>query len=297
MLEIIPQLLINALISGSLYALMSSGLSLTYGLLGVLNFSHGQTMMLGAYLLLFFLETCKVSLISSGLLTLIGVIAIGAVVFNVFVRPFTRFDMVLTLVTTLALSNMLENGVSMLFGVNVKSYPSNFEIEVIEMGPIFITNVQIFIIASALVLLSALAFLIHSTSFGRAVRAVSENAYASQSLGISRKRLNYVVFIGGTVLASFAGVLLAYETNLSPTMGGSLTIKCFAAMILGGLGNIWGTVLGSYILGLIENLSVGVDIYGYSIPAGYKDAVAYMSILIVLLFFPQGLFNKKVREF
>ncbi len=297
MLELIPQLLVNALISGSLYALMSSGLSLTYGLLGVLNFSHGQTMMLGAYILLFFLETCKLSLLFSGVFTLVGMIAVGALVFNVFVRPFTRFDMVLTLVTTLALSNMLENLVAIFFGVNVKSYPSTFEISIVELGPVFITNVQIFIIASALLLLFALGLLIHHTSFGRAVRAVSENAYASQSLGISRQKLNYAVFIGGTVLASFAGILLAYETNLSPTMGGSLTIKCFAAMILGGLGSIWGTILGSFLLGLIENLSVGVEIYGYSIPAGYKDAVAYMSILLVLLFLPQGLFNKKAREF
>ncbi len=297
MLDLLPQLLVNALISGSLYALMSSGLSLSYGLLGVLNFSHGQTMMVGAYLLLYFLETCKLSLVSASVCTFFSVLALGAIVFNVFVRPFTRFDMVLTLVTTLALANMLENGVAMLFGVNVKSYPSTFDIDVFELGPIFVTNVQVFIIFSALILLTLLALLIHKTSFGRAVRAVSENAYASQSLGISRQKLNYVVFIGGTVFATLSGILLAYETNLSPTMGGTLTIKCFAAMILGGLGNIWGTVIGSYILGLIENLSVGVEIYGYSIPAGYKDAVAFMTILVVLLFFPNGIFNKKAREF
>jgi branched-subunit amino acid ABC-type transport system permease component len=104
------------------------------------------------------------------------------------------------------------------------------------------------------------------------------------------------MFVLSTILAGFAGVLVGYETNLQPTMGQTYTIKAFAAMILGGLGNIWGTVAGSYLLGLVENLAIGLDFGGYSLPAGYKDAFAFVIILLVLLFRPTGLFNTASRK-
>ena len=104
-----------------------------------------------------------------------------------------------------------------------------------------------------------------------------------------------MVYTTSALLAAYAGVLVGYETNMQPTMGSAYTIKAFAAMVLGGLGNLWGTVLGSYLLGLVENLSIGLDFGGYSIPAGYKDAFAFMIILCVLLFRPQGLFTRHKR--
>jgi len=98
------------------------------------------------------------------------------------------------------------------------------------------------------------------------------------------------------ILAGYAGVLVGYETNIQPTMGGTYSIKAFAAMILGGLGNMWGTVAAAFLLGLIENLSVGIDLGGYSLPAGYKDAFAFLIILVVLLCRPQGLFGTALRR-
>lgn len=296
MLDILPQLLVNALISGSLYALMSSGLALTYGLLKILNFAHGHMMMFGAYLLLYFLEAQEYSFLLAMSCVFICLIGFSMLVYNSFVRPFTKYELILTLVTTIALSNMLEAIIAMWFGVNVQSYPSIFGFDSYEYFGIFITKTQLIIIGSAFFGLIFLAILIHQTPFGRVVRALSEDSYAAQSLGISRQRNTYIVFVLGVLLAAYAGIMLGFETNLSPTMGGTFTIKCFAAMVLGGLGNLWGTVLGSYLLGLLENLVVGVDINGLSIPAGYKDAVSFLVILLVLLFFPQGLFNRKRRQ-
>ncbi len=296
MLDILPQLLVNALISGSLYALMSSGLSLAYGLLRVLNFAHGHLMMLGAYILLYMLSTLEYPLWLAGCFTFILMMGISMLVYNLFVRPFTRFDMILTLVTTLALSNMLESIVSIIFGVNVQSYPMYFGFDGYEFWGIFLSKIQLIIILSALALLFLLALIIHKTPFGRTVRALSEDPYASQGIGISRQLITYIIFTVGILMAAFSGIMLGYETNLSPTMGGIFTIKCFAAMILGGLGNLWGTVLGSYILGFLENFAVGVEIGGYSIPAGYKDAVAFVLILIILLIKPYGLFGKAERS-
>ena len=296
MLEILPQLLVNALIAGSIYALASAGLSLTYGLLKILNFAHGHLMMVGVYFYFFASVQLGWGLPASALFTVFASVLIAISTLQIFVLPFTKYSFMLTLVTTLALSNILEAAISMLFGVNVKSLSPGDAAQSIEYMGVYITPIQIIIIVSALVILSALAFVIHSTSIGRRIRAFSEDPYAAQSLGISKRAVSYTVYITGTLLAAYAGILVGYETNMQPTMGGAYTIKAFAAMILGGLGNVWGTVVGSYILGLIENLSIGLDFGGYSIPAGYKDAFAFMIILFVLLLKPEGLFTRRKRR-
>ncbi|MCI5066544.1 branched-chain amino acid ABC transporter permease, partial [bacterium] len=178
----------------------------------------------------------------------------------------------------------------------VKALGGSMAIESIEIGGVFITPIQILIVTSSVILLGILGFCVHCTAFGRKIRAFSQHSPAAQSLGISRRRITNLVFVTGTLLAAFAGVMVGFENNIQPTMGNTYTIKAFAAMILGGLGNIWGAVAGSYLLGLIENLSIGLSFGSYSLPAGYKDAFAFSIILLVLLFRPQGLFQKKSRS-
>jgi branched-chain amino acid transport system permease protein len=295
-MEILPQLLINSLIAGSIYALASSGLSISYGLLRILNFAHGHLMMVGVYFFYFASAQMGWSLPVSALATVLFSIILAILTLRVFILPFHKYSFILALVTTLALSTMLESVISMIFGVNVKSLSTGSSISSIEIGSIYITPIQILIIASALVLLSGIAFVIHSTPIGRKIRALSQDSHAAESLGISKKTVSTCVFIVAVFLASYAGILVGYETNMQPTMGTAYTIKAFAAMILGGLGNLWGTIVGSYILGLVENLSIGLDFGGYSIPAGYKDAFAFMIILLVLLIKPEGIFSKKRRR-
>lgn len=301
-MEILPQLLVNALISGSIYALASAGLSLTYGLLRILNFAHGHLMMTGAYFYYLFSVELGYGIAASALFTAVCALLLAAFSLSCFITPFLRYSLLLPLVTTLALSTILESVVSMVFGVNVKSLSSGADISSIELSStlgipfqIFVTPIQLIIIASALLLLIILAFIVHNTSFGRQLRAMSESSIYAQGLAINSSRVTYVVFSTGALLAVYAGVMVGYETNLQPTMGNSYTIKAFAAMVLGGLGNIWGTIAGCYILGLIENLSIGLDFGAYSIPAGYKDAFAFVIILGVLLFRPDGLFRRAAR--
>lgn len=299
-MEILPQLIVNSMIAGSIFALASCGLSLIYGLLRVLNFAHGHMLMVGAYLFYYTAVELGLALPWAGLLTLVFSIVFAALVLRIFVLPFFRHSFLLTLVSSIALSTILESVVSMVFGVNVKSLTTGNIIHSIEIAGVFITPIQILIISSAVILLSLVAFLIHSTSVGRKIRALSANAHSAQAIGVSQTAISYGVFILGTVLTCYAGVLIGYETNLQPTMGTTYTIKSFATMILGGLGNIWGTVAGSYILGLVENLSIGLDFYiwgigEFSIPAGYKDAFAFSIILVVLLFKPEGLFSRRRR--
>jgi len=295
-MDILPQLLINALISGSIYAIASAGLSLSYGLQRILNFAQGHFMMVGAYAFYAARILHQGSLPESGVVALLVMLLLGLASLYIFVLPFSSFSPLLPFVTTLALGAMLEASVSMLFGVNVQSISRGLEFESIEFGGVFITPIQIVIIVSALSLLSLLGLLVHCTSFGRRIRALSEHRYAAASLGTSYTGTTIIVFCLGTVLSGYAGILVGLETNIQPTMGASYTIKAFAAMTLGGLGNLWGTVLGSYLLGLIENLSIGLDFGGYSLPAGYKDAFAFVIILGVLLIKPEGLFRRVGRR-
>jgi branched-chain amino acid transport system permease protein len=296
MLEILPQLLINSLITGSIYALASSGLALTYGLLRILNFAHGHLMMVGAYAFYFCVVQHDFSLFSASLCTAFFVVCLGALILSVFILPFTYGSSLLPLVTTIALGTILESVVAMEFGVGVRALPLSDSGESFEFLGCFITPIQILIVGSALIIFGVLGYVIHSTALGRRIRAISEHPQAAQSLGISRPLILLGVFSVTMLLGAYAGIMVGYETNLQPTMGSSFSLKAFAAMILGGLGNVWGTVVGALILGLIENLSIGLDFGDYSLPAGYKDAFTFLIILLVLLFRPQGLFGTRERR-
>ena len=295
-MDILPQLLVNAIIAGSIYALASAGLCLTYGLLRILNFAHGHFMMVGAYVFYAFTveHSAGFTLASCGTTVVMLILAVATL--QIFIQPFTAYSFMLPFVTTLALAAILEAAISIIFGVNVKSLSSGWGVESIELWGVYVTPIQIIIISSAVVIMAVMGFVVHRTSFGRKIRCISENKYAAESLGIGQFKVSFIVFGLAVLLAAYAGIMVGFETNMQPTMGGAYTIKAFAAMILGGLGNVWGTVAGSYILGLLENLSIGLDFWGYSLPAGYKDAFAFLIIVLVLLFRPQGIFNLQGRK-
>lgn len=295
LMDILPQLLVNSLISGSIYALAAAGLAIVYGIMGILNFAHGHLMMSGAYLFYLVHIQLGLSIPLASLFTAIGMIIVSALTMRIFITPFMSYSPFLAFVTTLALGTILESLVAIFFGVNVKSLSTNYYGNSIELFGAYITPIQITIIVSALILLGILAFVVHSTSIGRSLRGISEHTYAVQGLGVSDRKLSYIAFTIATLLTAYAGIMVGFETNIQPTMGSAYTIKVFAAMILGGLGNVWGTIAGSYILGTIENLAIGLDFGGFSLPAGYKDAFAFFIILVVLLFRPTGLFKKKSR--
>lgn len=293
-MDIIPQLIVNSLISGSIYALASVGLALTYGLLRILNFAHGHILMVGAYAFLLFSGELQFGILLSSLFTLLFCLVFSWLILKIFIYPFNKYSSDLPLITTLALSTILESLVAMFFGVQVKSLNLT-GYESYEVWGVFITPVQIFIIASAFLILLSVAFVIHLSSFGRKIRALAANTFAAESLAINSSNITLIVFTFSTILSAFAGIMIGLETNLQPTMGNTYTIKAFAAMILGGLGNIWGTLAGSILLGFVENFSIGLDFGDYNVPAGYKDAFAFMIILLMLLFKPKGFFNTKSR--
>lgn len=301
-LSIVPQLVANSLISGSLYALVSLGLCLGYGLLRVLNFAQGHFITVGAYL---FYAVCvlwlggefsSTNFLASGITILAAMLMLSWLTLRLFVFPFMPYSTLLPFVATLALGTMIESAIAMIFGVNVKSLTVDYSSESFSLMGALITPDQVVIIISTICILLLTAILIHLTPIGRKIRAISQNRYAASGLGVHDRSICYLVFGIGTVVAAYAGVMAGIVTNVQPTMGNAYTIKAFAAMILGGLGNVWGTMLGSYLLGFVENFSLGVEFNGYSLPSGYKDAFAFIVIILVLLFKPQGLFVGKVRR-
>ena len=218
-MDILPQLLLNSLISGSIYALASAGLSMTYGLLRILNFAHGHLMMVGAYFLYLFHIQLGYGLVSASVGVLLATCLLAWISLRIFILPFTPYNFFLTFVTTLSLSTILESLVSIIFGVNVKSLAIGYSVSSIEFWGLFITPVQILIIASASVLLSLLAFVVHFTMIGRKIRALAEHSHAAEALGTSKVRVSTIAFIIASLLAAYAGVMVGYETNIPPTMG------------------------------------------------------------------------------
>lgn len=271
-MSVIPQLIVNSLISGSMYFLVAAGLSLTYGVLRILNFAHGHIMILGGYLYFTFSILLGLSLYWSILGALIVSIIISLIIFSLFVKPFYRLNLFLPLVSTLALSFIIEAAISLYFGVNITSLNSAAFSGVLEWNGAYISYLQIIIIFSAVFIMIGLGLLLHFTRIGRTLRALTESQQYVETLGISTDRISLGVFILSGIIATYAGILAGMELNISPTAGSISTIKGFAAMIAGGLGNLWGGALGSFLLGFIENFSIGLDFGGYSLPSGYRDA-------------------------
>jgi branched-subunit amino acid ABC-type transport system permease component len=292
-MSILPQLIVNSLIIGSIYALVAVGLALSYGFLKIFNFAHGHLMMAGAYLFYLFYVDLSFSLALAVLLTVFSASLLGAISFLVFVRPFKKNSFHLSLVATLALSTIIEAIVSLIFGVQVRSIFFPIGMDSIQYGNIFITPIEIMIVLSTLVIVCIISLLVYATPIGRSLQALQQNNNAAMSLGINEYSINLGTFIISTLLATYTGVLIGVETSIHPLMGNSYTVKAFACTILGGGGNIWATAIGAYSLGFIENVAIGI----VSCPSGYRDSIAFIIILLILVIRPYGLFGIKKRNF
>lgn len=289
------QLLLNALIAGSLGALLAGGLALVYGMLRVFNLALGQLALMGGYLTWFLHQGWGLPL---GVSILGGVFG-GALVtwasFEVAVGPFYRRHRFLPLVTTIALSMILDALLLLLFEERPRSILGSAKQPISVLGA-RITVEQIILIVATIAFLCAVAWLLHSTPLGRKIRATVQHPEAARSLGIPSSVLHRIVFIGSGVLAALGGIYLGIDQNLTPTLAFPLTIKAYAALIAGGMGNFWGTIACAYLIALLEQLAVGVPwLFGSYLPAGYQGTVALLFIIIVLLVKPTGLFSSRSR--
>jgi len=232
-------------------------------------------------------------------ISIFGGLVTGALIswftFEVFIRPFYKLHRFLPIVTTIALSMILDGLILLGFGSRPRSIlPGSKEMMTVAGARISVE--QMVMIALTILALVGFAYVLHSTALGRKIRAVVQNDHAAMSLGIPALLLHRLIFILSGVLAACGGIYMGIDTNLTPTVAFSITIKAYAAIIAGGRGNFWGAIFFAYIISLIEQLLVGVHWFGaFYVPAGFQQTVALIFIIILLIIKPAGLFAHSSR--
>jgi branched-subunit amino acid ABC-type transport system permease component len=289
-MNILAQLLVNGLIAGGNYALAAIGYTMVYSILRFINFAHGAVCMVGAYIVFVLAMTgLKINLIVALVLGMLLTALLGVSIEKVAYKPLRQAPKLATLTTAIAISFVLEAGVMIVWGADIKT----FQLPVVkgwQVGPALITPVQLIIIASSVVFMLCLYFWLTRTRLGKAIRAVADGLELAEIIGINTDRIISVVFAIGSALAAASGTLMGLDTTLHPTMGFIITIKAFAAVILGGLGNLYGAIVGGFIIGLVENIGVWYLLGG---DARWKDSIAYGILILALLFRPGGILGSK----
>ena len=282
--------LFNGLQTGSVYALVALGYSMVYGIILLLNFAHGDIIMIGAYTAFYAMTAFHLHPIFSVVLAVITSTLLGVVIEKVAYTPLRSAPRLSLLITAIGISFLLENGAQLLFGADTKSMdtlvPGN-----VTFGPVTVSYTAILTIIVAVIAMVALTLLVQKTKLGKAMRAVSEDMGAAQLMGISLNKTISFTFAVGSALAGIGSVLyLCAYSQASPTMGSMLGLKAVVAAVLGGIGSIPGAMIGGFAIGLLEALVAAV---GLSV---WKDAVVFAILIVVLLVKPSGIMGHPVTE-
>ncbi len=279
------QLVLNGIIAGSIYALFAVGLTMVYGVFRFINFAHGELIALGAYLALLFTQTLfSLPIYYAVLPALVLTIAIGLAQERYVYRPLRHGNRISLLIASIGLSYLLRNAIRIIWGSDLMTYGLK-PTRGLAFAGLSITGTQISMMAAAVLFLGGLYFLFTRTMLGKSLRAVADNMELAVIMGINMKRVSLTVWSLASVFAGVGGILLALDTSLEPLMGLTNMIKAFAAMLLGGAGNVWGALLGGLFIGIAENVGVAF------VSPGYKDFISFAIIILVLLFRPKGLFG------
>jgi len=285
--------IINGLHIGSIYALVALGYSMVYGIVKLINFAHGDIIMVGAYAVYVMLVLVGVPLWLAVLVSLIFCAVLGMVIERVAYHRLRNKNAprISLLITAIGVSIFLQNLAQVVFSSSGKSFPSVMPDGGIQLGGTTISYLTIITLVTAAILMIGLQVLVNRTTFGKAMRAVSEDAGAAKLMGINTNMTIAWTFALGSALASVAALLYSSAYPLiTPYMGSSMGIKAFVAAVLGGIGSIPGAVLGGFVLGIAETLAKG---YISSVAA---DAIVYIILILVLLVRPAGLLGKNVKE-
>lgn len=286
------QQLVNGLTLGSTYSLIALGYTLIMGVLNIVNMAHGEVFMFGAFVGLFLVTYLKLNIFVAMLGAALTGAILGIILERVALRPLRRkaVSHLAPLISTIGVSIFLESVALKFFGPQSRDFPSAFS-AVYNLGPMRISLVQVVILAISFSLMVVLRFWLAKTKIGKALRATAENIETANLLGVNTNRIIVLTVALASALGAVAGVLVGLSTNaVEPTMGITMGLKGLAVLILGGMGNITGAMLGGLILGIAEVFSVA---YGSS---SYRDAVAFGMIILILFIRPQGLFGSQDRQ-
>ena len=295
--------LANALVIGTLYALMALGLSLIFGVLKLVNFAHGESLMVGGYLYYFLATSFIVNLLGLPLITALVASApvlffFGVILERVFLRQAyqrktARYDEYVILVT-FALGIFLQNLALPLFGPYNRQAPAIFKGR-IRIGELIIAGDRLTGAAIAFVVIGLLFFFLYKTYLGKGLRAVAQNPGAAAILGIHVARMRSIAFGIGISLSGIAGSLLGPIFLVHPVMGVPFAVKAFVIVVLGGMGSIKGTIIGAFILAIVESFG-SIWLPDPTRALAYKDAYGLLLLVVTLLLRPQGLFGERERR-
>lgn len=287
-MNILPQLVINSLIAGAIYTLIALGFNLIYGATKFFNLTHGVMAAIGGYSFFYITKKFGLSIILSAIAAIIIAGIAGYLLDKLVYRPLRKrkASNLVLLVASLGAFTAIQAIIAILFSSQFHSL-SRVNQKTFEIAGGIITQTQVLILCFALIITFAMALILKFTLFGKEVKAISDDEEVSKIVGINtNKIIGYVFFIGSAIMG-FAGILIGFDVGLEPTMGMRLLLKGIIAAIIGGVGNIYGGVLGAALLGFVENFGI------WKISGEWKDAIAFILLIVFLLFRPNGIMNKE----
>ncbi len=285
------QQLVNGVSLGSIYALIALGYTMVYGIIKLINFAHGDVFMLGAFIGFYAIARWEMHFIPALILAMVLCAVIGVIIERVAYKRLRNATRIAALITAIGVSLLIEYTVIFFRGASPEAYPTVIENKTIEILGAQISVQAIIILVISLVLMLLLQFIVHQTKIGKAMRAVSHDADAARLMGINVDNTISATFAIGSALAGAAGVIFGiYYTRIEPLMGVLPGLKAFVAAVLGGIGVIPGAMVGGLLLGVVETV---VSALGYSL---WRDAAAFVILIVILILRPAGIFGKNARE-
>ncbi|HET9204902.1 MAG TPA: branched-chain amino acid ABC transporter permease [Burkholderiaceae bacterium] len=305
-MDVLLQQIINGLVLGSVYALVALGYTMVYGIINLINFAHGEVLMVGALV-----SWTVVSLLADSglpgwlklLISLIAAVVVCAalnfLIEKVAYRPLRNAPRLAPLITAMGMSLLLQTLAMIIWKPNYKPYPILLPSEPFHIGGAVINTTQILILVATAVTLIGLMWLVNRTKLGRAMRATAENPRVAALMGVKPDMVISATFIIGAALAALAGVMYAANYgSVQHTMGFLPGLKAFTAAVFGGIGNLAGAVVGGILLGLVEAIGAGYlgDLTGGVLGSHYQDIFAFIVLILVLTVRPQGLLGERVAD-
>ena len=285
------QQLVNGVALGSIYALMALGYTMVYGIIGLINFAHGDIYMVGAFVGFSLVTTAGVGVFSALIISMIFTALLGVIIERIAYKPLRGSTRIAALITAIGVSMLLQNVMIALKGPEVRAFPADLPALSLNFGSFSINSQQLLILVVTIVLMIALQVIVQKTKLGQAMRAVSVDDQAAQLMGINANTIISFTFLICSALAGAAGVLVGiYYNSLSPLMGVNIGTKTFVAAVVGGIGSIPGAMCGGLIIGLVETFVAMVGL------STWKDAVVYAILIVILLVKPTGLLGKNQVE-
>ncbi len=285
------QQIINGISLGSIYALIALGYTMVYGIIKLINFAHGDVFMVGAFIGFYSITAWGLSFFPALLLSMAACAAFGVLIERIAYKRLRNATRIAALITAIGVSLLIEYGVIYVRGAQPEAYPNVLPNTTINLFGAQISSQSLLILLISVTLMIILQFIVHRTKIGKAMRAVSHDIDAARLMGINVDRTISATFAIGSALAGAGGVIFGvYYTKIEPLMGVIPGLKAFVAAVLGGIGIIPGAMVGGLLLGVIETI---VSALGYSL---WRDAAAFIILILILIFRPSGIFGKNTRE-